>query len=331
MAEPEPAAGSGRRRALAQALSRVANATVDEALAFAAAKEAGRAWRIGVTGPPGAGKSSLIARFAKARLDRMGDGATGSERLAILAIDPSSPIRGGALLGDRVRMDALAGDPRVYVRSLASRGGHDGLAHNIADLLAVADAHGFEEVILETVGVGQAEHAARALVDSLVLVLHPEAGDSIQAMKSGVTEVADIYVVHKADLPGAARTAAELKAVLKAAPGARGPWTPPVIEIGRGREDGVAALNAALEAHRACVEATSDRAAVERGRRRYHLQSLVQRRLDEVLEARGDLLRLTSPRARYEALLRALGEPLDEPLGEPSEAGARPRPGKARA
>lgn len=323
------------RRALARAMSRVADASVAEVLVFTTAAAEGRAWRIGVTGPPGSGKSSLIARLAKARLDRLGpreEGGARQERLAILAIDPSSPIRGGAILGDRVRMDALADDPRVFVRSLASRGEHDGLAHNIVDLLALADAHGFAEVMLETVGVGQAEHAARALVDSLVLVLHPDAGDSIQAMKSGIMEVADIYVVNKADLAGAARTSAELRAVLKATRGGGRGWTPPVIEIGRGREEGVGALDAALELHREHVIRTADADAVERGRRRYHLHSLLQRRIDEALTAHGGVLDLPSAAARFEAVMAALADERGEAAATaPASDSATTAPRRARS
>lgn len=285
-------------------MSRMADASVAEVLGAVASAPDRSAWRIGITGPPGSGKSSLIARLAPLRLARLGPE---DERLAVLAIDPSSPGGGGAILGDRVRMDAIADDRRAFVRSLASRGGREGLAHNIVDVLAVADRHGFDEVLLETVGVGQSEHAARDLVDSLVLVLHPEAGDSIQAMKSGLMELADIYVVNKADLPAARLTAAELRAVLKGAPGRdRRGWIAPVIEIGRGREDGVAALDAALEAHRAHVLATSDRAATERARRRQHLRSLAERRIDEALAAEPDLSGLGEAADRFAELVYAL-------------------------
>lgn len=299
---PSPRAS---RRALSRALSGMADAAVADILEAVSAAPASPAWRIGITGPPGSGKSSLIARLAAKRVERL-PGA--GERLAVLAIDPSSPARGGAILGDRVRMDAIAGDPRVYMRSLASRGGRDGLAHNIVDILAVADAHGFQEVLLETVGVGQSEHAARDLVDSLVLVLHPEAGDSVQAMKSGIMELADIYVVNKADLPGAVRTATELRAVLKAAPGRdRRGWSPPVIEVGRDREDGLLALDAALEAHRAHVLSVSDRAAIETARRRYHLRSLAERRIDEVLADDAALSGADALPGRFGSLLAGLG------------------------
>ena len=303
--------GLGRRRALARAFSRIANASVDEVLAAAGMEPESRAWRIGVTGPPGAGKSTLIARLARTRLDRLGEPmptqATGSERLAVFAVDPSSPIRGGAILGDRVRMEALACDTRVYVRSLASRSGRDGIAHNMVDLLTLADSYGFADVILETVGVGQAEHAVRVLVDSLVLVLHPDAGDSIQAMKSGIVEVADVYVVNKADLPSATRTSAELRAILRTVRPYSEGWTPPVIEIGRDREEGVRELDRALESHRAHVRQKTDE-AIDRKRECYRLRSLLQRRMDEILEAHGGLWDMSSAEARYDAFLSILCE-----------------------
>lgn len=317
----EPPARSGNpRRALARALSRVADASVAEALQAAEPAASGSAWRIGVTGAPGSGKSSLIARLAPLRLARLGPEA---DQLAVIAVDPSSPMRHGAILGDRVRMDTLADDPRIYIRSLASRGSSGGLTHNIVDVMALADANGFAEVLLETVGVGQAEHAVRELVDSLVLVLHPEAGDSIQAMKSGIMELADVYVVNKADLPGAERTAAELRAVLKAVrPPAPDAWTPPVVEIGRGQETGLAALDAALEDHRAHVEARRDAERTRNDRRRYHLQSLVQRRVDEVLAERTDLLDVDSPGVRYAEVVKALTAPGG--VGKPTDPQIRP-------
>src|SRR5262252_2480945 len=153
------------RRALARALSRAANATVSQALVAAAEPANGDlARRIGITGAPGTGKSTLISQLVQRRLAR-------AERLGVLAIDPTSPFSGGAILGDRIRMDAVVQDDRVFIRSFASRSAHDGLTDNVVDLLAVMDRHGFDEVILETVGVGQTEYAVKALVDTVVLVL----------------------------------------------------------------------------------------------------------------------------------------------------------------
>jgi LAO/AO transport system kinase len=157
--------GSLDRRRLGRLLSRIANASVAEMLASSPSTP-GHASRIGFTGPPGAGKSTLIGRFARARLSQ-------GAQVGVVAVDPSSPYTHGAILGDRIRMDSVADDPRLYIRSLASRGAHDGLADNIADILATLDGFPFDEIILETVGVGQAEYAVRMLVDTLVLVLVP--------------------------------------------------------------------------------------------------------------------------------------------------------------
>ena len=182
---------SEQRRTMSKALTRAANASVADVLTTAQGSS-GLCGRIGVTGPPGAGKSSLIAALARRRLQREGD-------IAILAIDPTSPVSGGAILGDRIRMEDLAQNPRVYIRSLASRRSHDGLADNLPDMLEIVERAGFVEAILETVGVGQVEYAVRHVVDTILLVLMPGAGDQIQAMKGGILETADILVVNKSD------------------------------------------------------------------------------------------------------------------------------------
>jgi LAO/AO transport system kinase len=263
------------RRALGRALSRIANASVADALAGMRDNPNG-ARRIGITGPPGAGKSTLIGRLARQRLD---NGAA----VAVVAIDPSSPHTHGAILGDRIRMDAVADDPRLFIRSLASRGANDGLADNIADVLATLDGHPFDEVILETVGVGQAEYAVRSLVDTLVLVLVPESGDQIQAMKAGMLEMADIYVVNKADLPGAQKVASELKAVVKLRQRLAADWEPPVIMTGSPGTNDVATLDEAISRHLAFVQKTRNDDDVRRKRREYHLKSLVVRSVADIL------------------------------------------------
>ena len=263
------------RRALGRTLSRIANASVAEALA-GTAPAGPRARRIGITGPPGAGKSSLIGRLARRRLD-------GGRTLGVVAIDPTSPYSHGAILGDRIRMEHVAEDPRIFIRSLASRGAQDGLADNIADVLAVLDGHPFDEVILETVGVGQAEHSVRLLVDTLVLVLIPESGDQIQAMKAGILETADIYVVNKADLPGADRIASELKAIGKMGRRTATGWDVPVIMTGLRDEDGIAALDKAVSAHAEWRSGRVDAVQTDRSRAAYHLRSLIGRSVGEIL------------------------------------------------
>ena len=195
------------RRNLSRALTCIANADVAQTLAAQDRPSPDGLPRIGITGAPGAGKSSLIARLAGLRKGT-------NRKVAVLAVDPSSPVSHGSILGDRIRMDAIADDPDVFIRSIPSRRAHDGLADNTADLLNAMEGHGFDEIILETVGVGQADYTIRTLVDTVVLVLVPHSGDAIQAMKAGILEMADIYVVNKADLPGADLMAAEIEQVI---------------------------------------------------------------------------------------------------------------------
>ncbi len=289
------------RRALGRALTRVANASVAEALAVLTAPPPPSqrvAHRIGVTGPPGAGKSTLIARLARHRLNR---GAT----VGIVAIDPSSPFTNGAVLGDRVRMDAIADDPRLFIRSLASRAAHDGLADNIADILATLDAYPFDEIILETVGVGQAEYAVRALVDTLVLVLIPESGDQIQAMKAGMLETASIYVVNKADLAGADKFASELRAIAGTRRNGAASWIPPVILCRSGEAAGLSELDDAVTRSLALSKDVMEIHRVQRAS--YHVSSLIQRSVQEILGEHPEML---DGRRTLGALFAALVERL---------------------
>jgi LAO/AO transport system kinase len=288
------------RRRLGKALSRIADAGVAQALANIG-DHAGRVRRIGVTGPPGAGKSTLISRLARRRLD-------GGATVGVVAVDPSSPYTQGAILGDRIRMEHVAEDPRLFIRSLASRGAHDGLADNIADILATLEGFAFDEVILETVGVGQAEYSARTLVDTLVLVLMPQAGDQIQAMKAGMLETADIYVVNKADLPGADKTASEIRGVVALRRRVDAAWEPPVILTGARDADGLAELDQAVTRHLAFARDTTDPVETRRRRTEYHLKSLVQRRVAEILAASPDLVDRHHLGAAFAAVVERLGQ-----------------------
>lgn len=265
------------RRRLGRALTRLANASVDDVLALAADEPGTRARRIGVTGPPGAGKSSLVGRLATRR-------SQGAE-VGVLAIDPTSPRTGGAILGDRIRMDELAGAHEIFVRSLASRSAADGLADNLPELLAAMDAAGFDEVLVETVGVGQVEHAVRALVDTLVLVTVPGSGDFVQAMKAGLVEVADLIVVNKADLPGAAQAAAEIRRALALVPQARGA-RPPVLLASIQDPASIAALSLAIDEHQRAGPAGPSQRHTDRAR--YRLKSLIERRAGEIVRALPD-------------------------------------------
>ncbi|WP_181870021.1 ArgK/MeaB family GTPase [Halomonas sp. DQ26W] len=291
------------RRALGRELTRLANASVAESLAHSTQRPepSMEPVRIGFTGAPGAGKSTLISRLAKHRLSACRE----KGGVAILGIDPTSPLSGGSILGDRIRMDAIANEPDLYIRSLASRSSHDGLADNVLDLLEAVEGYGFREVLLETVGVGQAEHAIRHSVDTLVMVLQPNAGDAIQAMKSGVLELADIYVINKADLPGAKKSASEIRGIVQRSQAA---WRPPVIETSQKHEEGLAKLDSAISEHLAWQAEHCNASETLRRRRHYHVQSLIVRRVSELLEHQPQLLDATSLAEAYDCILLALAE-----------------------
>ena len=283
------------RRQISRELTRIANAPVREVLNTIGDSEAPAAFRIGVTGPPGGGKSTLINTLAQERLKD-----STNTRLAVLAIDPSSPVSGGAILGDRIRMDAIADLPGLYLRSLSSRGARNGLCDNVVDLLTLLETHGFDEVLLETVGVGQSEVAVHEVVDTLVVIVPPDAGDSVQTMKSGILEMADIVVVTKADQPGARRMASDLAAVLRK----RGDREVPVLQT-EATGAGVAALNQAIDDHRAWLADNHPQALTRESRRRYHLQALIDRQVQDALKAEDDIARGTLTTS-YDRLLAAL-------------------------
>ncbi len=204
----------------------------------------GRTRRVGVTGPPGAGKSPLVNELGGVVRER-------ERTIGVLAVDPSSPFTGGALLGDRIRMESRTCDPGVFIRSMASRTSHGGLARATIDACDVMDAFGFDDVLIETVGVGQAEYDVVSAADIVVVVLCPGAGDSIQAMKSGLLEVADVLVVNKDDLPGAERLARDLEEAIHLRLAGGTAWVTPVVccsaGCGRGIEGVLGAIEARLE------------------------------------------------------------------------------------
>ena len=204
-------------------------------------KLSGKARIVGITGPPGAGKStlasSLIRQFRK-----------GSKTVGVVAVDPSSPFSGGAILGDRIRMMDTSLDEGVFIRSVATRGAMGGLSAAAGDLVTVMDAAGFEVVIVETVGVGQDEIDIVREADSVILALVPGLGDDIQALKAGVMEIADIFVVNKADREGADKLVREIEYLLALSP-ARGEWTPPVVRTVASRNEGIEDLAGKLDEH----------------------------------------------------------------------------------
>lgn len=260
------------RRALGRALSLLANAGPQQLLARAhPACTHEPAQRVGLTGPPGAGKSTLAGRLGLHRA------AAGTRRVAVLAVDPSSPRSGGAILGDRIRMDELPDSVELYIRSVGSRTTSDGLSDNLPEMLELLDEHGFDDILLETVGVGQAEYAARTQVDTLVLVLLPESGDIVQAMKAGIMEMADILVVNKADLPGAPRMVADIRRIASITRVTPGAWRPPVLLTSASQPESVAALSEAVDAHREWLDTAGRRPALLESRARYRLQRLIER------------------------------------------------------
>jgi LAO/AO transport system kinase len=274
---------AGRRRDLARALTAVETgdeAVVRQVLA-AVHPRGGRAHTVGVTGPPGVGKSTTTARVV-AELVRRG------RRVAVLAVDPSSPFTGGALLGDRLRMGDVATHEGVYIRSMATRGHLGGLAWAAPHAVAVLDAAGFDVVLVETVGVGQAEVEVASLADTCVVVSAPGLGDAVQAAKAGVLEVADVHVVNKADTPGARRTAQELRGALQLrADGDEGGWDPPVLLVAAERDQGTAALVDQVEAHRTWAEASGARAVRRRRAAAAQVRELVLARLRARLDPVG--------------------------------------------
>ncbi len=297
-------ASSLDRRALGRRLSMLANARVEECLRIADETDAFRVPRIGLTGAPGVGKSTLAARLALIR--------TRTRRIGVLAIDPSSPISGGAILGDRIRLDEMAQNAdlpsRIYMRSLASRTAADGLADNLPELLQAMAAAGFEELLLETVGVGQVEHAVRSQVDTLVLVLMPGSGDAVQAMKAGMMELADIFVVNKSELDGAALTVAEIKRVQQISGGGSSGWLPPVLLTSMREPASVEVLSDVIDKHRAWLAESplAHARIIERGRQR--LKMLLERRVTEMV-AHFDQEFLAQPLSvQFEHATAQLGE-----------------------
>jgi LAO/AO transport system kinase len=226
----------GDRRALARAITAVENQTPEAAsIRSALAAHLGHAQVVGITGPPGAGKSTLVNAMVKELVAR-------GRRVAVIAVDPSSPVSGGAVLGDRIRMGEMQGHEAVFIRSLAARGHLGGLSRTAAQVVDVLDAAGFDDVLVETVGAGQSEVEIAKVAAHRLVVCPPGLGDDVQAIKAGILEIADAFVVNKADLPDAARTERELRAMLSLRQGVAADAQPPVLKTVATTGEGIAAL-----------------------------------------------------------------------------------------
>ena len=220
----------------------------------------GKSHRIGITGPPGAGKSTLTEQLVRAYRER-------GLKVAVIAVDPTSPFTGGALLGDRIRMESVSLDPGVFIRSMATRGAQGGLATTTEEVADVLEAFGFDRILIETVGVGQTELDVAATAETTVLVLVPESGDGIQTLKAGVMEIAELYVINKSDRPGADKLKQEVEVMLGIRRGnAAQSWDPLVLTTVASKGDGVPNLIAALDRHHEHL-ATSGKLAEHRKRR----------------------------------------------------------------
>lgn len=262
---------TGDRLALARALSVIENQRAGFAeLLHSCYAHVGRAHRIGLTGPPGAGKSTLATVLTKCFREQ---GLT----VGIVAVDPTSPFTGGAILGDRVRMQEVALDEGVFIRSMATRGSLGGLALTTVELADAMDAFGFDIVLLETVGVGQSELEVAHAVDTTVVILVPESGDGIQVLKSGLMEIADIFVVNKSDRDGAQTLQKELEALVHLSPAAE--WNVPVLPTVGVRGEGVPELAQAVQEHGAILTASGTRDTHRRDRAAHRVRQVVNTRI----------------------------------------------------
>ena len=293
-------AQAGEARAVARLISLVEDASpLLREVSAALAPHTGKAHVVGITGSPGVGKSTSTAALVTAlrKLDK---------RVGVLAVDPSSPFSGGALLGDRVRMQDHATDPGVYIRSMASRGHLGGLSWAAPQAIRVLDAAGCDVVIVETVGVGQSEVEIAGMADTALVLLAPGMGDGIQAAKAGILEIGDIFVVNKADRDGAATTRRELRSMISLTERPEGAWTPPILMTVASKNEGIAEVAEAIDEH---LEATRASGALDRrrlARIRHEIEAIA---LVDVQRKFGDL----SGDSRLDALAAEVASGKNDP------------------
>jgi len=291
---------AGYRRAVARAISAVENREpAGVALLKQVYPSSGRAHVVGITGSPGAGKSTLVEKLA-------GDYRRSNLRVGIIAVDPSSPFTGGAILGDRIRMQSLSSDDGVYIRSMATRGHLGGLAPTTQDVVSLLDAAGCDVVFIETVGVGQDEVEVARLADTTVLLLVPGMGDDVQTFKAGVMEIADLYAINKADRGGAERVEQEVTAMLSMSPRPDG-WRPGIVRTVATSGEGIPDLRKALEEFRAFGQKSDLRQQRRREHGRARLLELLRQTLFE--KVAGDLLEDGRFEARLDDVLAHRRDP----------------------
>lgn len=308
---------AGSRRALARLATHVENDDEVGRLGLARLYPlTGRAHVVGVTGPPGVGKSTLISSLLGELLSR-------TLAVGVIAIDPTSPLSGGATLGDRIRMLEWQMSPRVFIRSMASRGRAGGLAPATAGLVHLLDAGGFDVILVETVGVGQEEIAVSRLVETVVLVQVPGSGDSVQLLKAGILEFADIFVVNKSDLAGADDLTRGIRSMLGFSTGESGDWAPPVLQCSAPRGEGIVELADEIGKHRTYL-ASSDRLharrhAIAKAEIGDHVNAVIARRLVDMEKRAGRMRGLVEHVAERRmtpfAAAQVLLDQRDEPAG----------------
>ena len=301
----------GEPRAVARAISQIENHGEDSTdLMKAIFPKTGNAVVIGITGAPGAGKSTLVDKLALQYKDR-------GDRVGIICIDPSSPFSGGAILGDRIRMAALGTDKNVFIRSMATRGNLGGLSRATVDAVAILDAAGFGKVIVETVGVGQDEVEIVKTADISVVVLVPGMGDDIQAIKAGIMEIGDVFVINKADREGTLRMQKEVEALLNLA---HRPdmWNPPIVKTIATEAKGIEDLSAAIESY------WNYQKDADTGRERR--RSIARWRLLELLQERllSDLLRKNGTGEKIDRLAAEIADKKSDPYSAVEELLQKP-------
>ncbi len=273
----------GDSRSLARLITLVENRTEDlPRIMKAIHPHGGKSYVVGLTGPPGAGKSTVADGLVRLWRDE-------NYRVGAVLVDPSSPFSGGAILGDRIRMNSHATDPGVFMRSMASRGSRGGLARSTKEVVHLIDAFGVDWLLAETVGVGQTELDVMSIADTIIVVLGPESGDTVQTMKAGLMEIADIFVINKADKEGAKRMAAEISAMLELKEDYPEGWKPPVLMSIASRGEGIDEINTTIARHRAhhlkCPPEQSRRRRIRRSELFAVLEYHFRTRLEDSFEA----------------------------------------------